>query len=410
MAGVIQRIGVEQRRARLALRHHLARGAQAENAVEAARALVALHGTDPASVFLSTWARTRTSDAGALEQALYESRELVRILGMRRTMFVVPAECAPVVQAACTRAIAVQQRRQLVQLLDQAGVAGDPASWLEEVEQATFEALAARGRATAVELSAQEPRLRQQMLLAEGKNYEALVNVTTRVLFLMAADGRIIRGRPRGSWISSQYWWHPMDSWLPGGLGDLPTEAARAELVRRWLRTFGPAPVADLRWWTGWTAGEVKRALAAVPTVEVDLDGVAGLILADDQEPDPTPEPWAALLPALDPTVMGWSGRGWFLGEHAPALFDRSGNAGPTVWWDGRVVGGWAQRKDGAVVFRVLEDIGRDGVIAIEAAAEELREWLGNAVVTPRFRTPLERELVVSPREVGPRSRGSARP
>ena len=390
----MRRIDSEQRRARLAVRHHLAPQARAETAVEVARGMVALHGTDPASVFLAAWARTRRADAGGLERALYEERSLVRILGMRRTMFVLPVETASLVQAACTRAIAVQQRRLLVQLLTQAGVAEDPASWLEEVEEATFRALEARGKATAVELSADEPRLRRQMLLAQGKNYEALVNVTTRVLFLMAADARIIRGRPRGSWISSQYAWHPMRSWLPSGLGDLPTDAARSELARRWLKAFGPAPLSDLRWWTGWTAGDLKGALAAVPTEEVDLDGARGVVLADDLEPAAAPEPWVALLPALDPTVMGWADRGWFLGRHGPALFDRSGNAGPTVWWDGRIVGGWAQRKDGEVVFRLLEDIGRDGVSAVEVVGQELRSWLGPLQVTPRFRTPLEKELV----------------
>jgi hypothetical protein len=390
----MRRIDSEQRRARLALRHHLAPQARAETAVEVARGMVALHGTDPASVFLAAWARTRRADAGGLERALYEERSLLRVLGMRRTMFVIPTESASVVHGACTRAIAAEQRRLLVRLLGDAGIAADAAAWLEEVEEATLRALRARGKATAVELAADEPRLRQQMLLAEGKNYEALVNITTRVLFLMAADGRIIRGRPRGSWISSQYEWHPIESWLPGGLAELTAEEARPELARRWLRAFGPAPLSDLRWWTGWTADDVKRALAAVATEEVDLEGATGLVLAGDLEPVSSPEPWAALLPALDPTVMGWAGRGWFLGPHGPALFDRSGNAGPTVWWGGRVVGGWAQRKDGEVVFRILEDIGREGVSAVEAVADELRGWLGPVRVTPRFRIPLERELV----------------
>ncbi len=135
------------------------------------------------------------------------------------------------------------------------------------------------------------------------------------------------------------------------------------------------------------------RAVQDVPHAEVDLDAGGGLVLDDDLEPVPAPEPWVALLPALDPTVMGWAGRQWFLGEHGPALFDRSGNAGPTVWWDGRVVGGWAQRGDGAVVFRLLEDVGAEAARAIEAEAERLTGWIGPVRVTPRFRTPLEREL-----------------
>lgn len=378
------------------MRHHLASEARAETAVEAARALVALHGTDPASVFLAAWARTRRADAAELERALYGERSLVRILGMRRTMFVVPTESAPIVHASCTRAIAAQQRRLLLQILSDAAIpeSGDATTWLEEVEEAALRALRARGSATAVELSADEPRLRRQLLLSEGKKYEALVNVTTRLLFLMAADGSIIRGRPRGSWTSSQYVWHPIEAWLPGGLGNVPPEAARPELVRSWLRAFGPAPVSDLRWWTGWTAAELKSALAEVATEEVDLDGATGLALAGDLDPVQPPEPWAALLPALDPTVMGWADRRWFLGDHARALFDRSGNAGPSVWWDGRVVGGWAQRRDGEVVFRLLEDVGREGLSAVERVARELQTWLGPVRVTPRFRTPLEKELL----------------
>jgi hypothetical protein len=56
-------------------------------------------------------------------------------------------------------------------------------------------------------------------------------------------------------------------------------------------------------------------------------------------------------------------------------------------------VGGWAQRKDGEIAFRLLEDVGADAIRAIETVAEELRDWLGKLRVTPRFRTPLEREL-----------------
>src|SRR2546428_262731 len=77
--------------------------------------------------------------------------------------------------------------------------------------------------------------------------------MSTRVLFLLAAEGHIMRARPRGTWISSQYRWVRADRWLTGGIPELPVEAARAELVRRWLAAYGPGTVADIKWWTGWT-------------------------------------------------------------------------------------------------------------------------------------------------------------
>jgi hypothetical protein len=393
VADAVRRIGPAERRARLAVRHQLAAGNQAESPVEVARALVALHGTDPASVYLSAAARMRVPDVGSIERALYEDRTLVRMLGMRRTMFTVVTELAPVVQAACTRAIAERERRRLVQLLHQAGIGDDAGTWLKEVGESTLRALAARGEATAAELSADEPRLREQFLFGEGTSYAGQVSVSTRLLFVLAADGRIIRGRPRGSWTSSQYRWCPIEAWLPGGLADLPTDTAQVELVRAWLAAYGPGTVADLRWWTGWTAAEVKKALARIGPAEVDLDGVPGLVLSGDLAPVAAPEPWVALLPALDPTAMGWSGRDWYVGEHRAALFDRSGNVGPTVWWDGRIVGGWAHRKDGEVAFRLLADIGTEAAREVAAAAARLGTWLGAVRVTPRFRTPLEREL-----------------
>jgi hypothetical protein len=385
----VRRIGIEERRARLGVRHHLA--AAAATPAQAAGGVVALHATDPATVFLSVQARTPPVGIEAVEHALYEERSLIRMLGMRRTMFVVPVEQAPVIQAGCTRAIAEQQRRRYTQFIVDGGL-GDGA-WLADVGDSAARALAVRGTATAAQLSTDEPRLRSQLHLNEGKAYGGAQNITTWVLLLLAADGRIARGRPRGSWTSTQWQWWPVEAWLPGGMADLPVPQARAELVRRWLAAFGPGTVADLRWWTGWTAGHVKQALTTVDPVEVDLDGEPGLVLAEDAAPVPPPEPWVALLPALDPTPMGWSRRDWYLGPHAPVLFDRSGNVGPTVWCDGRIVGGWAQRADGEVVHRLLEDIGSDAAAEVAAQAARLAAWIGPVRVVPRFRTPLEKEL-----------------
>lgn len=386
----MRHIDALERRARLAIRHRVTPSMSAPDPASVAHSMLALHATDPATVFLSVQARS-ASDPAAIERALYEERSLIRLLGMRRTMFVLPVEVAPVVEAACTKAIAVTQRRTYTKLLSQAGV-GDGA-WLADVEESTVRALRARGEATGAQLSQDEPRLRSRVQVAEGKSYGGPTNITSWVLLLLAAEGRIVRGRPNGSWTSSQWHWSPVEAWLPNGMPEIPVDEARAQLARRWLATFGPATPADLRWWTGWTAGQVKQALAAVGPVEVDLEGESGLVLADDVDLVEAPDPWVAMLPALDPTPMGWSRRSWFLGPHAPALFDRSGNIGPTVWSDGRIVGGWAQRANGEIVYRLLEDVGAQTRAAVDAAAERLAAWIGPVRVTSRFRTPLEREL-----------------
>jgi hypothetical protein len=383
-----------ERRARLALRHRLAPQARTDDVLEIARSMVVLHATDPATVYLSVAARSVEAGPAAVERALYDDRTLLRMLAMRRTMFVAPTELVPVLQASTADGLAAKQRATYSRLIERGSDIADVPAWFAEAAEAAHAALLARGEATGAQLSADVPVLRTRVDPAPGKSYSRPTGVTTWVLVTLGCEGRIVRGRPNGSWISSQYRWSPVEAWLPGGIADVPAADARADLVRRWLRAFGPAPVADLKWWTGWNAGDVRKALALLEVTEVDLGGGAtGVVLSDDLEPAPGPEPWAALLPALDPTPMGWQERGWFLGGHGPALFDRSGNIGPSVWWDGRVVGGWAQRADGEIAVRVLEDVGAEAEGAIEREAARMSAWFGDVRATPRFRTPLEREL-----------------
>jgi DNA glycosylase AlkZ-like len=388
-----RRIDAAERRARLGRRHFLAPTKRKPTPYEVAAGLVALHSSDPATVFLSVRARTGMKDVEPLERALYDERSLARILAMRRTMFVVPVDLVPVLHAAATQALVPAQRKRAVALVEEAGITDDGAAWLRRAEKATLAAIERRGEAAGAELTKDVPELQAQLSFGEGRTWAGTSGVVTRVVWLLAMEGHITRGRPRGSWISSQYRWVPMDAYVPGGVGSVPVDEARAELVRRWLRTFGPGTATDIRWWTGWTARATAAALAAIGAVEVALDEGVGYVLPDDVEPVKAPGPWVALLPGLDPTPMGWAQRDWYLGPHKAALFDRFGNIGPTVWCDGRIVGGWGQRPDGTVVYRLLEDIGAASTRAVAAAATSLTTWLRPVRVTPRFRTPLEREL-----------------
>ena len=194
-----------ERRARLGRRHYLA--SPAAKVERATRALIGLHSSDPASVFLSARVRVKNFHIGDLERALYERRSLVRMLGMRRTMFVVDRDVGAVMDASCTQALAPAERRKLVQLVEHQGHASDGAKWLRRVEQLTMRALDELGAATATELSSVVPELKLKLTMGEGKKWGGDFGISTRVLFLLATEGRIVRTRPKGSWISSQYRW-----------------------------------------------------------------------------------------------------------------------------------------------------------------------------------------------------------
>ncbi len=390
----VHRIDTAERRRRLVTRHLLTPTNRTADPVDAANAVVALHATDPATVYLSAWARMSGGTQTDIADAMYLDKRLTRLMAMRRTMFVVDTELAPVLQASSALAVGQTQRKKLVGDLTKSGaVPGDVASWLDDVCSTTLAGLRRRGRAAATDLVQDEPRLNTVLNPVPVKSYETPQKITSRVLTVLALEGHIVRGQPFGGWTATRNEWWPAEQWMPGGLGGLDVRQARTELVRRWLAAFGPAPVSDLLWWTGWTGGQLKTALEEVAGTEVELDSGPGLVLADDLARTPEPEPAAVLLPALDPTPMGWLDRDFFLGPHRGPLFDRTGNIGPTLLWGGRVVGGWAQRADGEIATRLLEDVGADGAAAIAARAADLEDWLGPLRVVPRFRTPLEREL-----------------
>jgi hypothetical protein len=386
----VRAISADERRARLLVRHRLA--TPATDALDATRSLVVLHSTNAATVFLSVFARTHRITQADIERALYEERTLVRMLGMRRTLFVVPRELVAVVEAAATRAIAARERRRLEQMILVSELSKQPAAWLRRAMTTALREVEERGEAFTSDLTKAVPVLAKRLRFGAGR-WAVTQSAGSRILPQLAMERKLVRGRPRMNWVNGQYRWVPTAAWLGAELDPLETAPAQARLLEHWLAAFGPATETDMRWWTGWTARDTRAALAAIPHAEVGLDGSRGYVLADDLEPTERPEPSAAVLPGLDPTTMGWKERSWYLGAHEPTLFDSAGNAGPTVWWDGRVVGGWSQRRDGELVFEVLEDVGGDALAAIEAEVERTAAWMGGARFSPNFLPPFQREL-----------------
>ena len=392
MSGQVRYIEVAERRARLAVGQRLAGAARADTPEEVAESLVALHGTDPASVFLAVGARL--ADAARTvpetERALYEDRTLVRMHGMRHTVFVFPTELVPVVHASTGLAVAARARAALIKDMAKAGA--PDAEWLAEVEASALAALARRGEATAVELAQDEPRLREQFVYAAGKSYEGVHTVSSRLWRVLGVEGRVVRGRPLGSWTSTQFRWA-----VAPPSPELPVAEAQSELVRRWLAACGPATEADLKWWTGWKVSDVRRR--AQGGRGGDRVGGRGRRVrprrrrgAGRGRPSRGPRccpgwirrPWA-----------GRSGTGTARRSCGPRSSTAAGTSGPPCGGTGGSSAGGpsgptARSSGGCWTPRAWAE--RRGT-AIEAEAARLRGWVGPTRVTPRFRTPLEREL-----------------
>ncbi|MBA3476028.1 MAG: winged helix DNA-binding domain-containing protein, partial [Actinobacteria bacterium] len=238
-------IDANERRARLVVRHRLDPAVRAADPLAVARSLVCLHATDAVTVFLSIRARTDGVTPAEIDRALYEERRLVRVLAMRRTLWAVPRELVPIVFAGATQAVAARERKRLEDYVRDAGLSTRPATWLARAEQAALEAVAARGEAMTTEVAADVPLLAKKLRLGVGTKWEATQSVAARVLPQLAMDGRLVRGRPRGTWISPQFRWVTTETWLGGPIEPVDPAQAQAELLRRWLAAFGPGTELD---------------------------------------------------------------------------------------------------------------------------------------------------------------------
>ncbi len=361
----------EERRTRLGVRHALVPSSRVGSAEASVESVVALHATDPATVYVSYWARSEAPQAADLERALNQDRSLVKQLAMRRTLFVFPRELLAATWASASARVAHAEEARITKAIMATGVARDGQRWLREVRSQVLAVLAVHPQGLVAQV------LRELVPALRVDAPSSSRSVVSQVLTYLGANSDIIRGGKPGNWRSPRTQWTITERWL----GTLPTAWTAAEgyreLVRRWLHRFGPGTEDDLVWWLGSTKSAVRTALLDLAAVEVSLDsGCRGWLLPDDLDETPTSESWVALLPLLDPTVMGWRDRDFYFARHHDRLFDSQGNAGTTVWVDGRVVGHWVQNGQAAVELRLLERVSTRAERALRSEAKRLTEWL----------------------------------
>jgi hypothetical protein len=391
----VRHVSDPERRARLALRQALAPSVRASDPEAAVRALTVLHATEPATVYLSLWARVRDLAATDVDRALYDDRSLVKQLAMRRTLFVFPRDLLPAAWGSASARVATMLRTRLAKEAVQHGLAEDGAAWLDSAMRATAARLAEGEELSATRLREQVPELAGHLEVSPGKKYGGRFPVAPRVLSQLAVEAVTVRGHNDGHWRTARPLWTLMATWLGESPEPLPESEGYAELVRRWLHSFGPGTTEDLQWWLGCTKAAARAALADVGAVEVSLDGgAAGWLLPDDLDEVADAGPWVALLPVLDATVMGWKARDFYLGDHGPALFDRNGNAGSTAWVDGRIVGCWAQDEAGVVRVHLLERLPPARRAELEAEAERLTTWLDGVRIGTVYASAAMKEAV----------------
>jgi hypothetical protein len=385
-----------QRRARIGRRHGLAPTHRHPDLASATAAMGVWHSTEPSSVHLAIAARTREVTVADVEAELYEARGLVKQLAMRRTLFAFPRPLHAAALVSASARVAAALRGTWSRTVVSQGVTADADRWLAGVAREIEQLLSDGTPRTAREVAAEVAALGSRVGVGTGTKWATTVSLAPNTLHLLGAEGRIVRGPNAGHWRLSKPAWTPMGHWLGGSPEPMEPREGWARLVGAHLSAFGPATEDDTVWWLGATKGIVRAALADLGAEQVSLeDGRIGWLLPDDDLADTDdPDPWAALTPVLDPTVMGWHGRGrahYLAEEDVPRLFDAVGNAGPTAWVDGRLVGAWVQDDTGRVSVVLSARLPASRRRLLDAEAERLTAFLDGVRIASPYAGRLSR-------------------
>jgi hypothetical protein len=353
---VIAGIRREQVLAFRATGHGLGRRRPAGDLAGAAGA-IGLRRTKHTAVALA--ARVEGVAAGDLERAL-EAEVLAVVYGARGTLMVVPAAgvevftrgTAPAGEASLRAAVPGAFLRQL----DAAGMT--VAGALEAVVDAVRDALAGGPRPrgeTAMAVTRALPGVLSPPCRGRCPDPHVedslfrLAGVVGTMRFVGATDDLVAMGGPV-----------------------LSGEEARAELVRRFLRCYGPATPATLAEWAGISVDDARRSLDQAAPVTVTDGAVAGVRFLPAYDPWLLDRDRATLVPDPDARRVLWRAAGspgLVLVDAEPAAAWRTSTKGGRLTLRLQPLAGGPAVEPAAVhndAQRVGAALGAEGTVAVE--------------------------------------------
>ena len=335
--------------------------------VETARRLSGVHAQVMSCAELALAARVEGVRVADVREALWERRELVKTWAMRGTLHLLPADDLPLWAGA------LRTRSYLWRTAAWTRYFGVTVEELEALLAAIGASLDGRGL-TREELGAavaEHSGPQAQELMSSGWG---------TLLKPVAMEGGLVFGPNRGRNVAFV---NPHD-WI-GPFEPLPTDKAMAEVVRRWLRVYGPGSHEDLGRWWGVAPGRVRKLLEGLGNelVDVSVEGRPGYALADDTKAleGTNARREARLLAGFDPYVVGFFPRsGLVEPEHLARVSRTAGWISPVVAVGGEIVGVWKHAVRKGVMEITVELFGKLAaarVRELSADADRLAAALG---------------------------------
>jgi hypothetical protein len=336
-----ERLTWDQVRAWRLARQHLAERLPAKRMLDVVSDVCGVHAQVPSSAELQVWARTDDARPEDVREALWERRSLVRTWSLRGTLHLLTAEDLPLYVAA----LRTHDRWWKGAWLRMIGFSADELRAILDAIRASLGASPLTREQLADKVAERVgPRARERMLSGWAE-----------MLKPAAFQGSLISGPPKGQSVT----FVRPDRWL-GSWTEPAEDAAWREIVRRYLRAYGPAAREEFARWWGMQPAPAGRILqaSADELAAVDVDGYRAWALAEDVagmraagQPPPV-----RLLAGFDVYVAGTRPRGSLLDRRfEDRVFRKAGWVSPVVLADGVIAGVWNHERTGGRVQVTVE-------------------------------------------------------
>jgi uncharacterized protein YcaQ len=358
-------------------RQHLIERAPPVETITVIDDILGLNAQGALNFQLSLWNRVSQLSHDFLPQALFEERSLVRSWLMRDTVHIIPASRLALYRAALKRPLMNEWNRWTVKT----GKKESPGEW-EPLYPLVLERLEKR------------PHTLNELQEEMGWSSQDDKGTLSRLVREMSLRGLLCHANSSGPWYhNTQHAFARVDRWLPSS-GEVPPEEREAlsELVRRYLRSYGPATVSDFSYWSGLKVRDAQPVFEAIrdSTEEISIMGQRRkcLILKEDINQlcsSHNLPPHARLLPQFDALIMGHKDKSRFMrSDDKKSIFLPRAYVAATILLDGRVEGVWKMRKkkkQWALELSTFRDLSKEEDEALWKEIEELRRFTGFEIV-----------------------------
>ncbi|MBY8985258.1 MAG: AlkZ family DNA glycosylase [Candidatus Lokiarchaeota archaeon] len=361
---------IDQVNSYLLEKHHLKKQSKINNILQIVNDICGLHATGTLEPYLTLFARMNDFKKGDLDIELYKKMSLGRIRGMRKTLFILTKEMIPIVHTMIKYQTVKRDNKYLefrdISKEQYRGLANDIVNLLTKKELSTSEI---------------------KRLINSEKDLNAVISV-------MCDEMLIIRGKPISSWKDRRLFYAPFSQYFPDiKLDEYDESQATKNLIKKYVRNYGPVTETDIVWWLGITKGKVRASLKqlddTLETIQIgDLEYEYLLPKSERKSIEDiefNSQFTVNILPGLDPFIMGYKNRERYVNyANYEYIFDRSGNATTTILLDGYVIGVWdiVEKSELLIKFHLFEKVNPPILDKIEVECKKMGKFITGKEVT----------------------------